>query len=623
MLAEAQRALQSMRDVASLAHHRANLINGEPCPLCGACTHPWAKRDAIDDAIVTQQGRVDQLATQQQTQQAHRNQLDAMQRVAHVESQRLIKQLDELQATIGMLTQQWSAAHVELDLLQCIATPTDPAAAAWLTDQHTHATTALQTARAQREHAELAAQAATAAMGVVLTATATASDLLKRQNQIAVQLAALSVAIANDDARRVQLDSEFATGSATLEPLLLQLQYARKLSTATAISTLHTQLAATWQRQQNVMHQATRCAAMLAGHRDACEKQLAVLAQAEAAFEAGQVADQAETQRCALDAATHGATLLAAATAHHLTFDALIALFTTSATATAELARSLAALAQSELRARELFDERERAWVEHQQTRPTLRAVLNDGSNDEASRVEHLTTQANPPTAGELAAQLTRAQLIVDDLQQHYDQRRSELAIDDANLARRQELMTQLGTAEQSATTIAALAEAIGSHDGKIFRAFAQGLTLDALLEQANYHLLGLAPRYALERVPAQDLEVQVIDRDMGDEIRGVASLSGGESFLISLALALGLSALAAHSVRVQSLFIDEGFGTLDPATLDTALAVLDALQSSGRQVGIISHVPAIAERVGATIRIVNLGAGRSRVRIDTFNDAE
>ncbi|MBP9086673.1 MAG: nuclease SbcCD subunit C [Kofleriaceae bacterium] len=183
--------------------------------------------------------------------------------------------------------------------------------------------------------------------------------------------------------------------------------------------------------------------------------------------------------------------------------------------------------------------------------------------------------------------------------------------------------MTQLGTAEQSATTIAALAEAIGSHDGKIFRAFAQGLTLDALLEQANYHLLGLAPRYALERVPAQDLEVQVIDRDMGDEIRGVASLSGGESFLISLALALGLSALAAHSVRVQSLFIDEGFGTLDPATLDTALAVLDALQSSGRQVGIISHVPAIAERVGATIRIVNLGAGRSRVRIDTFNDAE
>jgi exonuclease SbcC len=85
---------------------------------------------------------------------------------------------------------------------------------------------------------------------------------------------------------------------------------------------------------------------------------------------------------------------------------------------------------------------------------------------------------------------------------------------------------------------------------------------------------------------------------------------------LISLALALGLSSLAAHSVRVQSLFIDEGFGTLDPATLDTALAVLDNLQSSGRQVGIISHVPAIAERVGATVNVINLGAGKSRVAV-------
>ncbi|HUS32168.1 MAG TPA: SbcC/MukB-like Walker B domain-containing protein, partial [Kofleriaceae bacterium] len=160
------------------------------------------------------------------------------------------------------------------------------------------------------------------------------------------------------------------------------------------------------------------------------------------------------------------------------------------------------------------------------------------------------------------------------------------------------------------------LGEVIGSHDGKAFRSFAQSLTLDALLAVANSHLEELAPRYQLERVPKHDLELQVIDRDLGDEIRSVQSLSGGESFLVSLALALGLSSMSAHDVRVRTLLIDEGFGTLDPATLDTALAVLDELQSTGRQVGVISHVPALVERVRAHVRVSPKGGGRSEVVI-------
>jgi len=95
-----------------------------------------------------------------------------------------------------------------------------------------------------------------------------------------------------------------------------------------------------------------------------------------------------------------------------------------------------------------------------------------------------------------------------------------------------------------------------------------------------------------------------------------VQSLSGGESFLVSLALALALSSLSAHDVRVRTLLIDEGFGTLDPAALDVALAVLDALQASGRQVGIISHVPGLAERVGAQIAVRPVGSGKSVVRV-------
>jgi DNA repair protein SbcC/Rad50 len=119
-----------------------------------------------------------------------------------------------------------------------------------------------------------------------------------------------------------------------------------------------------------------------------------------------------------------------------------------------------------------------------------------------------------------------------------------------------------------------------------------------------------------LARVPKHDLELQIIDFDMANEVRPITSLSGGETFLMSLALALGLSSLSAHSVRVQSLFLDEGFGTLDASTLDTALAVLDSLQSTGRQVGIISHVPAIAERVGASVVVQSRSAGKSQVAV-------
>lgn len=160
------------------------------------------------------------------------------------------------------------------------------------------------------------------------------------------------------------------------------------------------------------------------------------------------------------------------------------------------------------------------------------------------------------------------------------------------------------------------LNDLIGHSEGKTFRIFAQSLTLDALLSHANEHLSELAPRYRLMRVPGQDLDLQIADQDMGDEIRSVNSLSGGESFLVSLALALGLSSLAAQNVRVETLFIDEGFGTLDPETLDTALAALETLQATGRQVGLISHVAGIAEQIGTEVRVERLGGGRSSVRI-------
>jgi DNA repair protein SbcC/Rad50 len=168
-----------------------------------------------------------------------------------------------------------------------------------------------------------------------------------------------------------------------------------------------------------------------------------------------------------------------------------------------------------------------------------------------------------------------------------------------------------------------ALAELMGSADGSKFRLYAQGLTLELLLTKANEQLAVFAPRYRLARAPSGsttrfDLELLIIDGDAGDEARSTATLSGGESFLVSLSLALGLSALSqGHSqLPVQSLFIDEGFASLDVDALEAALAALEALRTDGRQIGIISHVPGIAERMAAVVRIVPVGNGSSRVQL-------
>jgi exonuclease SbcC len=161
----------------------------------------------------------------------------------------------------------------------------------------------------------------------------------------------------------------------------------------------------------------------------------------------------------------------------------------------------------------------------------------------------------------------------------------------------------------------AKLNDLAGSADGAKFRRIAQGYTLDVLLNYANVQLRDLSRRYRLERVP-ETLALQVIDRDMCDEIRTVHSLSGGESFLVSLALALGLSSLSSNRMKVESLFIDEGFGSLDADTLRIAMDALESLRTQGRKIGVISHVQEMTERIPVQIRVSRAGNGRSYLEV-------
>ena len=150
---------------------------------------------------------------------------------------------------------------------------------------------------------------------------------------------------------------------------------------------------------------------------------------------------------------------------------------------------------------------------------------------------------------------------------------------------------------------------------GDKFRKFAQGLTLDHLLHLANGHLARLHGRYLLRRKGSGELELEIIDSWQGETSRDTRTLSGGESFLVSLALALALSDLVSHKTSIDSLFLDEGFGTLDGDTLDIALDALDTLNSSGKMIGIISHVEGLKERIPTQIRVdKGGGVGHSRL---------
>ncbi len=154
----------------------------------------------------------------------------------------------------------------------------------------------------------------------------------------------------------------------------------------------------------------------------------------------------------------------------------------------------------------------------------------------------------------------------------------------------------------------------IGSADGRTFRNFAQGLTFEMMIHHANRHLREMSDRYILVRDKNMPLDLSVIDTYQADEVRSTRNLSGGESFLVSLALALGLSRMASNNVRVDSLFLDEGFGTLDEDALESALDTLARLHGENKLIGIISHVSALKDRVPVQIEITPGSGGNSSI---------
>lgn len=677
MLHEARRAQSRAEATQGLASHRAALHDGEPCPLCGALEHPYAREaSALEGLVAEAAARVLELesardaAAEQEsaarvrqatadtaaTQAEGRRDTAARKRAGHRESWRAARE-------------RWSRAALPAEASASSVTPPgspsaappedaeDSTAQPWLRAAQEDVRARLATLREEEASAELRAGAAREARALLETrrvrregaaealrkaedarsraAQAHREALLRRDTARDARQRALAE-VAPPFAAEVSWEDKLAADPARFQgrclervtrwrEKLAELEDSRKRLDAQQGSRAREEVrlqarledAQTAARRASLkdaaLQDAARARARLLQGRPTQEVRAEVQARVDAAqvtyeraredSEALQQAEKVATARAedavrlraeaarALDNAQ--AVLAERLAGHGTTLEQLKALLSRGAAWCDAEARALDALREAVAQARAVLAERRERRVRH-----------------EASGLPAL-------AEGDVAALCERLRTDVEVRRRAEALLRAKLDSDDAARARHGAEARALEQRRADAEVWKTLGDLIGSHDGKKFKVFAQSLTLDALLLHANAHLRELARRYRLERVPGHDLDLQVVDGDMGDEVRSVASLSGGESFLVSLALALGLASLSSETTQVETLFIDEGFGTLDPETLEVALATLDALQATGRQVGIISHVSGLAERIGVQVRVVKQGGGRSKLVVE------
>jgi exonuclease SbcC len=601
LLPEARRALSLSESALSLEDQRADLVDGQPCPLCGATEHPWAVAGApVQAAVELQRKRVRELEDEERREVARRHSAATKAAAESDKAESERKRAAEREAQGAELLERWREgaspeALPESPLADGVSGLLQSRADAVREEQKAlkaavaeaekieaelgrhrqeaeRLASQLEEKQAAKERADAAAREAETRRDAEQVAIQTHDEAAVREvRQLQPILAGRpelkEVVTTTPDRVRADLSAEatsYREKSERAEAMRVDLAAAEK-ETASARS-------AVAPREE----QATAAQAEATSKEEALAS---LRAERKALLEGKSVAEVEETGRRVLASCTRlldearkrdgdAATKLAAANAQAEAAAARAAEARTAATAVAE----------------------------------TLRVGRTEaGLPEEASIDDALAEARGAPSAGRELADAKRAGRRSDD------DARTRLAA----------LEEEIGAHEKSSKVWLQLDELLGSQDGKKFRVFVQSLTLEALVEAANRHLRDLARRYRLERVPGTDMDLQMIDSVLGDERRSVQSLSGGETFLVSLALALGLSSLATQRTRVETLFVDEGFGSLDADTLDKALSALEALQASGRRVGIISHVAALTERVGTRVTVTPRGAGRSAVSVE------
>jgi len=612
--------LQQEQRIQSLEAHRHALQPGEACPLCGALEHPAiAAYQALDLSATEAALQAAEAALEQLKEQGENSKAAlaaAQERQAGLQAQQL-----QLQTASAESVQQWQALQpAALDWQQ-----PEQLSAALRQAQAQH--TALQAALQQAEDGERAVQAAIAAQHQAHQALQAAVHQRDRLQQSLDEVQARSQ---QHQQALQQQSGALADVIAQLESSLVGSGHALPESAATPAWLDARQQE--WQRWQASVQGLQQLAPRLALQQQACEQAVREAAQWQvrrASFPA-RSAPSPESLFGPLPATLADCTLRIAEQAQQL---AQLQGQISQAENTAATEQDAAALAQSRwqqaLDASPFADaqtfqqaclpEAERTRL--QQLQHQLDAtLLRTTTLLEQARVQHTQTLAQALTDAPQDAVQARLQELEAQRSQLAEQlgaTRARLADDDQRNQGQQALLQQIAAQTLDSDLWQRLDGLIGSAKGDKFRKFAQGLTLDHLLHLANRHLVRLHGRYRLQRKSTGELELDIVDSWQGDVARDTRTLSGGEAFLVSLALALALSDLVSHKTSIDSLFLDEGFGTLDGDTLEVALSALDALNASGKMIGVISHVEALKERIPAQIRVEQGGGvGYSRLEV-------
>jgi exonuclease SbcC len=630
-VADKQKLLDQERRIQSLAAHRLALQPGEACPLCGALEHPAiAAYQALDvsataTALKKKQDELEQLVSQGQT--------AASNLVASTTKQtERIKALAKVAQHITQWQTGWAAAIAQVNAMPPL-TGDD-----W---QNAQTLAAGQQAAAQAL-AQLASnlQAVDAGEQTLQRAQAAATESAQALQAVHNQRALLAQAADAAQLRQAALiqeceatQSDLRALEATLKDALIEAGHTVPTSPKPWLQEREGE----WQHWQHTQVQLQNLAQAHTRQQAQCDA-----AQTQANLWIKRWTElQASTSDLATElpapppmaAAALPAALSACSDAINRLTQSIAALHGQQTQVQAALAQQRTALLDAEtawhsaLQHSPFADvsvfeaallpeaERQRLTALKDQLQAALQraTALLQAARDKQTNLQNQVLTTLPPE--DIAAQLVALETQRSSLSEQIGAQRALLAKDDTLRTNQQALFEQIGLQSEDADIWQRLDGLIGSAKGDKFRKFAQGLTLDHLLHLANRHLARLHGRYLLRRKVTGELELDIVDAWQGDTTRDTRTLSGGEGFLVSLALALALSDLVSNKTSIDSLFLDEGFGSLDGDTLEVALTALDSLNASGKMIGVISHVEAMKERIPAQIRVEKGGGvGHSRL---------
>jgi exonuclease SbcC len=629
--------------IQSFEQHRAALQEGEACPLCGALEHPFAQGNLPIQSDTDKQLDTAKQLVKHSTEAIHKLQRQETQIQTTVEKQ--IEQARTYQAQLESMTQTISnwrlplklqSTHLSAEYLSDLILSTQ---AQWQTIQSiiqqaegaestlkqfstqlAQAQSTYQTAKDQHQHADFTFKACNQTLSELKT------KYLKLEQQLQSELIETSTLIAQFDREALSLETLVQTEQILTKRRADWLEYSEQKIQLTKVLDQWHQQHSTLQERLNIIQldienlikqleqQQTEYSTLKNNRFELLGNQVVATVEQQLTNTIQQAEIQLQSTREAQQTAQQNLSTLQ--TQHTKVLQDI----TSTSEKLIELEQTfMARLQQTEFTSEAEYQaaalpENERQRL-HQNSQTLQRTATELATKQQDKKLQLVALQAkqlSESSADVLQTQGSELQTKLADVLRQIGSVQHQLdRHQDIKLEQEQQIQAIESQRKESARWDI-LYTLIGSADGKKYRNFAQGLTFEIMIHHANKQLCKMSERYLLVRHKDQPLELNVIDTYQAGEIRSTRNLSGGESFLLSLALALGLSHMASQNVRVDSLFLDEGFGTLDQEALDTALETLSNLQQEGKLIGIISHVQALQERISTQICVRPQTGGRS-----------